>query len=266
MLRDLFTYITQPNKRACRKVVSFGGKAMARVDLAAVLDGNKAACMDPELGLPSAAPCLVYSLGINDEWSFDWDMEAFGCNVFAFDPSMNATAGDQNGTISFARYGVGGEDGRHPRHPDWQMRTLDTLADEMGHAQSTIHYLKMDVEGSEWEVLQQQVARGRDSLLFRSVEQLGAELHFYPRSDTAPAEQHVRFHRQVYASFLGLQEMGFYPFSYEANPSQESDVVIPGLDRKITPAMEVVWLKTRCVDNAGGDSKRDRSPGLRFVW
>ncbi|XP_037086603.1 uncharacterized protein LOC119107288 [Pollicipes pollicipes] len=248
MIKDLFTYLTQPNSAACQKVARFGGKAMLRIeDHVPIMDGQKYICMDPELSLHTTDDCLVYSFGISTDWSFDWEMEGFGCTVFAFDPSINASSTDwQQGAISFLQYGVGAWD--HVSDEGWQIRTLDTIVEFLQHSERSIHYLKMDVEFTEFEVLRQQVIRGQQSPLFRNVQQLGVELHI---TSFLPVWEHVTFYREAYKTFLALQDMGFYPFSYEENFSLEPDVDVPGLDDKLMSAMEVVWLKTQCIGPDG---------------
>ena len=210
-----------------------------------VQDGQKYVCMDPEFTVHTADRCLVYSFGIATDWSFDWDMERFGCDVYAFDPSINAESGSMNGTISFLHYGLGAKDGKDDK--GWEIRTLDTFVDYLGHKERVIHYLKLDVEVMEYEVLRQQVMRMHTSPLARNVEQIGVELHM---SLFLPVWKHMDFYREMYKTFWVMQKMGDYLFSYEKNPMIEADMDVPGLDEKLVSAMEVVWMKTRCVNQA----------------
>ncbi|XP_037068413.1 uncharacterized protein LOC119089703 [Pollicipes pollicipes] len=247
MFKDLFSYITQPNSKTCGRVLRFGGMALMMRGMPPIEDGHKYVCVDDEFSILRTDSCLVYSFGVSDDWSFDWDMESFGCMVYSFDPSINTTTGYQNGSIIFLQYGVGDRD--YSAEHEWEIRTLDTFVERLKHAGRTIQYLKMDVENAEWQVLRQQVKRGRDSTLFKNVEQLGIELHFFRNPATL---ENAAFYREVYASFLGLQQMGFYLFSYEPNLSEEPHTRIPGMDGKWPRAMEVVWLKTKCVNRPSG--------------
>ena len=210
-----------------------------------VLDGQKYVCMDGEqLDLPHTDRCIVYSFGINNDWSFDDDMASFGCSVFAFDPSMNATSLQRGDSTRFWPVGVGERDGTSEL--GWQLLTLDSIAEQLGHTGRTIHYLKMDVEYSEWAVFRQQVARGARSTLAH-VEQLSVELHFLA---TLPPEQHVDFYRELYQNLLAMQALGFYLFSFEENLGLLDWVQIPGLGRNLTTAVEVVWLRSDCARQA----------------
>ncbi|XP_043196395.1 uncharacterized protein LOC122367416 [Amphibalanus amphitrite] len=243
MLRELFTYLTKPHPRACHKKARFGGYGARRLrDNRQVQDGQKYVCMDGEFTLHTSRRCLVYSFGISTDWSFDWDMEWFGCEVLAFDPSIDLASGSMNGTISFLRYGIGAWD--HVTREGWQIRTLDTFMRYLGHQERTVHYLKMDVEFDEFEVLRQQVMLGHRSPLATNVEQLGVELHL---TSFLPVWKHMTFYREMYKTFLALQQMGYYLFHYEQNEIIQPDMVVPGVEGQLVSAMEVAWLKTRCV-------------------
>ena len=119
------------------------------------MDGHKFVCMDPEFGLRSSNVCLVYSFGISTDWSFDMDMERFGCDVQAFDPFVNYTSSAED-AIQFTQMAIGD---KNQRKDGVETRTLDFLVDSLGHRRYTIHFLKMDVEYSEYGVLKQQTER-----------------------------------------------------------------------------------------------------------
>ena len=53
----------------------------------AELDGKNAVRLDPLELAPPVRCCVVYSFGINDEWSFEETMANYGCYVFAFVPN-----------------------------------------------------------------------------------------------------------------------------------------------------------------------------------
>ena len=65
--------------------------------------------MDPEIK-PEDDQCLVYSFGISGEWSFDEAMQAFGCQVHSFDPSMDLGDHQHSQNISFHNLGLGDRD------------------------------------------------------------------------------------------------------------------------------------------------------------
>ena len=82
---ELMKYFSWSNSSSCKLAHDFGGKMMANPS---GLDGQKAVCIQPPSVAPPPGSCTVYSIGINNEWSFDDDMELYGCSVYSFDPSM----------------------------------------------------------------------------------------------------------------------------------------------------------------------------------
>ena len=53
---------------------------MIKFDNLSFFDGHKAICLDKGIA-PQVNNCIVYSFGINHEWSFDEAMEKYGCHV-----------------------------------------------------------------------------------------------------------------------------------------------------------------------------------------
>ncbi|KAF0288584.1 Methyltransferase-like protein 24 [Amphibalanus amphitrite] len=256
MVRELFHYLSHPNRRTCRKVTRMGGGVIRGIRWPLAMDGHKYVCLDGEqLDMPHTDRCLVYSFGISNDWSFDDSMADFGCTVFSFDPSINMSSVARSELVHFRPVGIkgadgddgdiGASDGADDRR-GWELLTLDTIAERLGHARRPIHYLKLDVEGAEWSVFRQQAALGAGSTLAR-VEQLGVELHFLTH---LPPERHTDFYRGLYESLLALQSLGFYLFSFEENLGLLDWVKIPGLGRNLTTAFEVVWLRSPCARQA----------------
>ena len=54
----------------------------------------------------TALPCLVYSFGIANDFSFDDRMGKLGCEVQAFDPSMNTESYRRRDNVSFGNIGL----------------------------------------------------------------------------------------------------------------------------------------------------------------
>jgi uncharacterized protein YfbU (UPF0304 family) len=140
-------------------------------------DGQKAVCIDPQVA-PQPGECLVYSFGIADDWSFDEEMEEYGCEVFAFDPSMEMEPHDHTPGIHFYNWGLSDRDEieTHDNGTEWQMYSLSSVYDKLSerHGRKIIDYLKMDIEQSEWKVLPDIIKTG----MLSKVRQLGIEIHF----------------------------------------------------------------------------------------
>ncbi len=139
---------------------------------------------------------IVYSLGVGEDISFDVAvLEKFGADVFAFDPTPRAAEwvgrhAPPDG-FHFYPYGIAGHDGEavfyppeDPKHVSHtilprpntsnrsisvEVKRLSTVMRELGHTR--IDVLKMDIEGAEFEVI--------DDLLAHAVrvDQLLAEFH-----------------------------------------------------------------------------------------
>lgn len=77
---EIIDYFHWSNSSSCRLTNDFGG-----VMTLFSIDGQKAVCLDTEVR-PIKNKCLVYSFGVNNEWSFEDTMDEYGCDVFAFDP------------------------------------------------------------------------------------------------------------------------------------------------------------------------------------
>lgn len=123
---------------------------------------------------------IVYSFGIGEDISFDLEMiQQHQCQIFGFDPTPKSITwmAHQNlpSNFYFQDYGIGITTGAHqfhlPKNPDYvsgsalshnnvssndvitvQMKCIEDIATEMGHRY--IDVLKMDIEGSEYEVLE----------------------------------------------------------------------------------------------------------------
>jgi len=53
-------------------------------------EGQKAVCLDVDfLAKAKAGQCLVYSFGIDTDWTFEEAMANLGCKVRAFDPTID---------------------------------------------------------------------------------------------------------------------------------------------------------------------------------
>lgn len=84
--KDMLPYFSWKNVSACQTYYEFGG-VLNRLPLLTFLDGQKSVCLDPGVS-PVPGRCVVYSFGNNGEWSFDEQIESYGCDVYVFDPSV----------------------------------------------------------------------------------------------------------------------------------------------------------------------------------
>ena len=128
--------------------------------------------------------CLVYSIGIANEWMFDVNMALMGCEVHMFDPTVKLNFNLPGGNAFFHHWGLYG--GRReqssavkyssPQYGNIQgeMKTLLEVRTLLGHENRTISVFKIDCEGCEWEVF----GRMGDSNQLANIKQFLIEFHF----------------------------------------------------------------------------------------
>lgn len=118
---------------------------------------------------------LVYSFGIGEDITFDIElMEKTKCIVYAFDPTPKCLkwVGQQNlpNDFKFFDYGLSDRDGiasfDPPPNPEWAsykesatgqfffpVKKLSTIKKELNHENKRIDFIKLDIEGSEYSVI-----------------------------------------------------------------------------------------------------------------
>jgi hypothetical protein len=202
---QLVQYFMWTNHSSCHLSHDFGGEMLYNPS---GLAGQKAVCIDPKIA-PKPGKCLVYSFGINNEWSFDEKMSRYGCEVFAFDPSMGMDHHDHiPGNVHFYNWGLGDKD-EFDHHLNWTFRSLSSIYDELSyrHGRKIIDYLKIDIEYSEWMALPEVI----DSGMMSYVRQLGMEIHL---DNNASLKQHVYWAKLLRT----IEKMGMVRFDSEYNP------------------------------------------------
>jgi len=187
----------------CKSHATLGGGIGKR-------EGSWTICLDDDrlVQRMKEKECVVYSIGVRDDWSFDSAMARLGCTVYAFDPSIHREAGDLDVGVHFEPFGIGSKDeisepivvkgGPFDGETQiWKMKTLKTLMSMHGH--SHLDILKMDVEGGEWGPLTQ--------LSGLSIGQIVMEVHF-SNSELRPGT--MEDEQQEIATLLNLQHKDGY--------------------------------------------------------
>ena len=208
------------SKRVLRTLVGRDLLSSVQLDCERLTLGSDRAqwCVCPTPLSPSS---VVYSVGVGEDVSFDLELiRRFGLKVHAFDPtprsirwvrSQSLPVGlvfhavglaDRDGTASFyppddARFVSYSmlERNRSGEVAEAPVRRLMTIMSELQHA--SIDLLKMDIEGAEYEVLQDVVSSGVE------VRQLLVEFHHrWPRVGVSRTREAIRM----------LNEAGFRIF------------------------------------------------------
>ncbi|XP_077998655.1 putative methyltransferase-like protein 24 [Glandiceps talaboti] len=150
-------------------------------------DGGWNICTD--VGLKSTS-CIVYSVGIGDNWSFDDDMAAYGCNVYSFDPSIELTDHQRSERIWFYNMGLWDQNEEERQYnkiangnkrvmQTWKCRTLESIKKMLHHENDTLDVVKIDIEGQEYRVFPQMLESG----VMKNIRQLVFEIHLSPELD-----------------------------------------------------------------------------------
>ena len=236
--KQIIDYFNWSNRTSCNLIHDFGG-FFRHNPLG--YDCQKAVCLDEKVNpfvkpLDHGNKCLVYSFGINIDWSFDEAMERCGCQVFAFDPSIGKPDHDHSKNIHFYNLGIDVRDyvqgnkyilqnGRnYTGRQNWEMKSLESIYNKLAarHGREIIDYLKIDIEGSEWTVLPQIMSSG----MLSKVKQLSAEFHL-------PKDGSLQDYRQVVAIIKSLEDFGMVRFDSKYN--QWSMEKVPVLDNYYGP-------------------------------
>ena len=239
---EIEKYLLWTNQTSCGLTHDFGGKMMKRPS---GYDGQKAVCLDKNVA-PLPGKCIIYSFGINYEWSFDEAMEQYGCKVFAFDPSMKTTDYQYSKAISFYNLGLGGKSTKQEN--GWTIKTLSDIYTMLKpiHSDVVIDYLKIDIEHAEWDTIPNMIESG----MLKKVRQMGIEFHL---SSGAKLE-HFRNRIKIIRS---IEKAGFIRFDSKYNPWFHGK--IPGIDSAISMGYEIAWYQhlpyTNKTNNMGRQTK-----------
>jgi FkbM family methyltransferase len=132
-----------------------------------------------------SARSIIYSVGVGDDISFDLALiSRFGCKIHAIDPTPESHVWLSKQTVPeefiLHRFGVAAHDGVQAFHPasvdgwvshsifktqatkeaiiELPVKRIVTIMKELGH--SHLDLLKMDIEGSEYDVLEDVLESG----------------------------------------------------------------------------------------------------------
>ncbi|XP_032777390.2 uncharacterized protein LOC116916277 isoform X2 [Daphnia magna] len=214
------------NDGSCRLYFEFGGRVyrdgneMENLTLAGI-DGQKSVCLDPGLAPPPGI-CVVYSFGLSDDWSFESAMALYGCDVYAFDPSLQFPKMPNNSQrIHYFNIGLGTINTKKDSG-GWKMTTLASIRKYLLHSYRPIDFLKIDIEGDEWLILEHMLQDGRS---LRSVKQISMEVHLlhsdrlhYYRNLTQRLEDsgYVRFFSRQNRWMKNAYELAWFNVNYSS--------------------------------------------------
>ncbi len=214
-LRDRFYHVTaMPLQTACGVGKRLGGQWISQCGF---LDGDKYVCLDD---FHEEKECLVYSFGIADDWSFEDTMGRLGCQVRAFDPTIDHPE-RRSENVTFYKLGLAHFTGHahikksvagNPKVTAPVTTLLEAL-DRLDGKDAEITYLKVDVEGSELQALPEWIESG----VLKRVRQIGIEFHTGPIH--LPADRANVVYRELLEVLAKMhkEDLGFRLISYTPN-------------------------------------------------
>ncbi|XP_033743283.1 uncharacterized protein LOC117329444 [Pecten maximus] len=221
LLNPLFSYLLT-TEVLCKEILRVGD----------IDDGGWDVCVDDKYR-PSS-PCLVYSFGIKDDWSFDERIASrFGCEVHSFDPSIGLLDQRRSQLQWFHNLGLSGQNGTIKRKGvEWSMMNLKSIRTMLGHNNRQIDILKMDIERSEWISLPNILETG----ILKDVKQFYMEVHFVTN----------RWPVNIFADYLELlrqiHKMGFRLFWSHPNQVPENVGKSKFNDRIVSACYELYYV------------------------
>ena len=109
---------------------------------------------------------IAYSFGINDDVSWDKDISTRQIHCYMYDHTIHQLPCGENQFFHWSKTGVCGNT------PQKDCKTIKQLLESNGHINKNDLILKMDVEGAEWDVLDD-----IDFSILRKFDQIVIELH-----------------------------------------------------------------------------------------
>ncbi|XP_063852853.1 probable methyltransferase-like protein 24 isoform X2 [Scylla paramamosain] len=229
-LNDFYEYI-YTSRVPCDFKMMLGGRLYHKTSK---IDGDKWVCMDKQFNI-SPKKCLVFSFGIGADWSFEDETEGkLGCKVFAFDPTINKETHNRTEKISFFNLGIGDSNKTGPTFKVKTNRYCNILSG-LGHLNSVIDILKIDIEGSELRVFRD-VLEGTPNLL-KNVKFIAMEVHIGGKTTEIG-----RGHKAFWKYFQLLDCFGFKILYSAINPFSGGRVVN---GRRRSCCYEIVWVQDR---------------------
>ncbi|XP_068235484.1 uncharacterized protein [Palaemon carinicauda] len=223
-LRNEVEYFERLHKTngSCRKLLSLGGFSCKKY-----MDGDKRVCLDKHL-MPPRNNCLVYSFGVGDDVTFEESLNRLlNCEIHLYDPLNDSSwlQGTLSKNIHYHPIGISSAAKEIPPKGNFTEKlflTFDKILEDNGHLGRTIHYLKMDIESYEWEVLAYMLNKN----LLDNVLQLAMEIHtkhieLLPYSNWLPVLQ------MQYDILAQLERIGFRRVSYIINYSAFGAIKLP---------------------------------------
>lgn len=193
---EIMAYIRWTNSSACQLERDFGGD----------VDGRKSVCLDPAVRLVPD-DCIVYSFGLNHDFTFDDAVAEYGCEVFAFD-AMIAQDFHRSDSIHVYKFNLGYK--AEISVQGWNVTSLKKTHKHLSpvHGSHIIDYVRFDTEDSDLRVIPNMIRTG----IVKQIRQLAVVVHIVPDGTTEEL-------RDLVELLQGLEQSGMVRFASNPIPS-----------------------------------------------
>jgi hypothetical protein len=160
-----------------------------------------------------SSPCNVVSIGISDNWSFDDAIVEDGCEVWAYDHTIQGITAKNPAKLHWNKIGVG------PKNIP-PLQTVEKMLEDNNVL--ILDILKFDAEGAEWDVLERMIFQTH-TLKYR-VRQISFEIHFW--NDGCRKNEPERCAKELrrwYNILKGLEDEGFVMYNTHVNPQSSRE-------------------------------------------
>lgn len=148
-------------------------------------------------------PCLIYSFGVGDYFSFDDAViEKYGCEVHSFDTRMGTKSYQRKNSDYFHAFGVAAT--KKINDDGTELLTYTSIQQKLKHTERKISLLKLAIESLEWEVLDSMLDSGQLS----DTNSLAVEFHL----ERSSSETDVNTYTQALLVLKKLYDAGFRIF------------------------------------------------------
>ncbi|KAL7641176.1 UNVERIFIED_CONTAM: hypothetical protein RMT77_008314 [Armadillidium vulgare] len=228
-LEDFFNY-DKKVKDSCKNMSKIGGRGDG--------DGAKFVCFDEPYKMVSNN-CVVLSFGINYEFSFDIGMSQMGCAVHSFDHTMTKFKIDTPEGVNFYELGISNYKGKMKiaKNIFGKVDRYENILSILNLLDKKIDYLKMDIEGSEFEFLDDVLSNSIH--LLENVKQIGMEIH--PSKPDKNVTLNKSLFNKLWIYMHELECVGFDLVRFDPNLAPVNIYQFKKMD--VSECYETVWVK-----------------------
>ena len=192
--------------------------------------------------------CLVYSFGINNDYSFDDAMAMeYGCHVKAFDPSMHFDDHQRTERVWFYQLGLGATDTVIKN--GWKLKTLASILSQAHHLNKILDVLKIDIEYNDRSAFRTMINEGA----LDRVRQFVFEIH---TNEVNGKPSSVQDFYDMAEILFEIEKIGFRRFHYHYNKVGKYRSVRTGIQR--TCCYELYYININFL-NDNENKKSDKA-------